>query len=106
MAFITKIGAGVDAWLDSRQSISKKIGYGYGVAISIAALGALLGLAIGSHAQQQAQEALEIAEVQQNKLNKLSLLSISLQSHPQRLLVVLQDAGGAARANLVSVRDE
>jgi two-component system NtrC family sensor kinase len=91
MAFITKIGAGVDAWLDSRQSISKKIGYGYGVAISIAALGALLGLAIGSHAQQQAQEALEIAEVQQNKLNKLSLLSISLQSHPQRLLVVLQE---------------
>lgn len=91
MAFITKIGAGVDAWLDSRQSISKKIGYGYGVAISIAALGALLGLAIGSHAQQKAQEALEVAKIQQNTLNKLSLLSLSLQSHPQRLLVVLQE---------------
>lgn len=91
MAFITKIGAGVDAWLDSRQSISKKIGYGYGVAISIAALGALLGLAVGSHSQQKAQAALEVAETQQNTLNKLSLLSLSLQSHPQRLLVVLQE---------------
>lgn len=91
MVFITKIGAGVDAWLDNRPSISKKIGYGYGVAISIAALGGLLGLAVGSYSQQKAQEALEVAEIQQNTLNRLSLLSLSLQSHPQRLLVVLQD---------------
>jgi len=73
-------------------SIAKKIGYGYGLAISIAVSGTTIGLIVGDRSQRQAQEQLKVAEIQQEIIDQLTIVTLSVQMHPQRLISVLEDS--------------
>lgn len=93
MALVTE--KRIPAWgkrLTVRFNIAKKIGYGYGLAISIALLGTGMGLIVGDYSQQKAQKQLQIAELQNSLLNELTIATLSVQMHPQRLLAVLKDS--------------
>ena len=72
--------------------IARKIGYGYGVAISIAVLGTTIGLIVGDSSQRKAHEQLKIAEIQEELIDELTVVTLSVQMHPQRLLAVLEDS--------------
>mgnify|MGYP000568362766 CR=1 FL=1 len=73
-------------------SITKKIGYGYSLAIGIAVIGTTIGLAIGDYYQGQAQKQQRIANKQQLLLHELEYAVSELRSHPQRLVTVLGDS--------------
>jgi signal transduction histidine kinase/DNA-binding NarL/FixJ family response regulator len=76
----------------ARLSIAQKIGYGYGFAISIAVLGTAVGLLVGNYYQSQAQRHLLVSDRQQNLLKDLENQVLTIRSHPQQLLTVLEES--------------
>jgi signal transduction histidine kinase len=75
-----------------RLSIAKKIGYGYTLAIGIAVLGTTIGLVTGDYYQKQAQTQMKIANKQQHLLSDLENAVNAVQSHPQRLVIILGES--------------
>nr|WP_275994320.1 ATP-binding protein [Argonema antarcticum] len=75
--------------LISRWRINQKISYGYGLAIGIAILGTVAGLATGEYYEKQAKEHLAYANEQHNLLNQLRNTSLEARLHQQRLVPVL-----------------
>ena len=75
-----------------RLSIAKKIGYGYSLAIGIAVLGTTIGLVSGDYYQKQAQKQMKIANRQQHLLSDLENAVNAVQSHPQRLVIILGES--------------
>ncbi|MEP0853514.1 MULTISPECIES: sensor histidine kinase [Cyanophyceae] len=74
------------------MSIAKKIGYGYTLAIGIAVLGTTIGLVTGDYYQKQAQTQMKIANRQQHLLSDLENAVNAVQSHPQRLVIILGES--------------
>ncbi|MEP0798794.1 ATP-binding protein [Funiculus sociatus GB2-A5] len=74
------------------MSIAKKIGYGYTLAIGIAVLGTTIGLVTGDYYQKQAQTQMKIANKQQHLLSDLENAVNAVQSHPQRLVIILGES--------------
>ncbi|MDJ1185311.1 sensor histidine kinase [Roseofilum casamattae] len=72
-------------------TISKKIGYGYAIAIGIATLGAVMGLIVGEHYQRQAKEQLARAEKQKEYLIQVENLVLKIRYHQKKLLIVLDN---------------
>ncbi|MBD1927170.1 HAMP domain-containing protein [Trichocoleus sp. FACHB-90] len=75
-----------------RLSIAKKIGYGYSLAIGIAVFGTAIGLVTGDYYQKQAQTQMKIANRQQHLLSDLENAVNAVQSHPQRLVIILGES--------------
>lgn len=75
-----------------RLSIAQKIGYGYSLAIGIAVLGTTIGLVTGDYYQKQAQTQMKIANRQQHLLSDLENAVNAVQSHPQRLVIILGES--------------
>ncbi|MBW4644180.1 MAG: HAMP domain-containing protein [Goleter apudmare HA4340-LM2] len=73
-------------------SVAKKIGYGYGLAVSIAVLGTGIGLIVGDFAQHKAQEEMQIADAQSSLISELTVMTLLVRSHPQQLLATLTDS--------------
>ncbi|MGK7924714.1 MAG: ATP-binding protein [Spirulina sp.] len=76
----------IDNW-----KISKKIGSGYAVAISIAIFGSAMGSGMGDYYQRRADRTLKGAEVQQEYLIRLENAVLNIRSHPLQLLRVIED---------------
>ncbi|MEP0876954.1 ATP-binding protein [Funiculus sociatus GB2-M2] len=74
------------------MSIAKKIGYGYSLAIGIAVFGTAIGLVTGDYYQKQAQTQMKIANRQQHLLSDLENAVNAVQSHPQRLVIILGES--------------
>jgi len=75
--------------LISRWRINQKISYGYALAIGIAILGTVAGLATGEYYEKQAKEQLAYADEQHNLLNQLKNASLEARLHQQRMVIVL-----------------
>jgi two-component system, NtrC family, sensor kinase len=69
-----------------RLSIKQKIGYGYGLTISIALLGTALGLVVGDRYQEQAKQQMVHAYEQQRLLTHLQYQVVTARSHQQGLV--------------------
>lgn len=76
----------------TRLSISKKISYGYSLAVGIAVLGTGMGMLIGNQAAEKAQQQMVIADTQEALLSDLTATTLSIRMHPQRLLAVFEDS--------------
>jgi len=75
----------------SQLSIAQKIGYGYGLAIGIAVVGASIGQTVGTVSLHKAQSQFQVADSQYSIVNELTILTLTLRSHPQQLLGTLTD---------------
>ncbi|MCT7956277.1 sensor histidine kinase [Laspinema palackyanum] len=69
-----------------RLSIKQKIGYGYGLTISIALLGTGLGLVVGDRYHNKAKQQLVHAYEQQRILTRLQYEVVTARSHQQGLV--------------------
>lgn len=78
--------------LSDNWSISKKISYGYTVAISIAFIGATSGLLIAYRYETLAQEQLNLSYQKQSLLKNLENTITRVRLHPQKLVTVLEDS--------------
>ena len=74
--------------LGIRRKISKKIGYGYAIAIGMAIIGTSTGLLIGSYYSRKAQARADVFTQKQELLEMLNSQVLGLQLHPSRLLAV------------------
>ncbi len=78
--------------LSDNWSISKKISYGYTVAISIAFIGTTSGLLIAYRYETLAQEQLNLSYQKQSLLKNLENTITRVRLHPQKLVTVLEDS--------------
>ena len=74
-----------------RLNIRNKIGLGYGIAVGIAVLGTLAGLAIGDYYQGQALQQRKIAAQQKTLLTALDLAVMDARVQQQQLIPLLAD---------------
>ena len=74
-----------DIRLSNNWNIAKKIGYGYTIAIGIAVLGGVIGLAIGDYYQRQADRRLHWVHKQQKSLKSLENTVLNIRYHPLKL---------------------
>lgn len=81
----------VISWL-SDFNIARKIGCGYSLAIGIAVLGTTVGLIAGDYYQRKAQKQLLQVSRQHNLFDELEQTLLTIRSHPQELIAVLEDS--------------
>ena len=74
--------------------IGQKIGFGYGLAISIAILGSISGFAVGEWQREDAAQQQKIAHHQQLLLHNLQSAGLEARSHALRLPAVLGSTAG------------
>jgi len=70
-------------------TITKKIGYGYSLAVGIAVLGTTVGLIVGDYYQIQAQDELRFIQNEYSLLKELESAIWQVQFHPQQLAGVV-----------------
>ncbi len=70
-------------------TITKKIGYGYSLAVGIAVLGTTAGLILGDYYHKQAAQELKVIQNELNLLKDLESAIWQVQFHPQQLASVV-----------------
>lgn len=83
-------------WLRHRVrnlKISKKISYGYALSLGVAISGTCLGLGVAHWQGQAASRQFGLAERHLTTLYQLDRELLDMRSHPQRLLLSLDEAG-------------
>ncbi len=86
---------GILSWLKhsiANLAIAQKIGYGYALAIGLAVSGTAIGSIVGDRYQNQAENQLIVANRQQNLLGELDNAVLTVRSHPQQLVAVVEDS--------------
>lgn len=78
--------------LSHNWNISKKISYGYALAVSITFIGTTCGLLLAYHYETIAQKKLNLSYQQQSLLKDLENAITRVRLHPQRLVTVLESS--------------
>lgn len=79
-------------WFFRRIGIAHKIGLGYLAAISVSAVGIILGLSLGNYYEQQAHQNSKLADQQIYLLYQLETSVLQVRSHPKMLIIVAGDS--------------
>jgi diguanylate cyclase (GGDEF)-like protein len=85
----------IPTWIEqliANFTITKKISYGYSLALSVVILGTSAGLIIGNSYEAKARTRLLLAEGQIQIFHRLQSAVLEVRSHPRMLLTVLEDS--------------
>jgi two-component system, NtrC family, sensor kinase len=85
-----RLGRKVSRWFN-RLSLSHKIGYGYGLALSVAILGTTMGFLVADRSQQQAQAAKEDAEDELELVHRLQIALLAMDVSQKDAILVASD---------------
>ncbi|MBW4486958.1 MAG: HAMP domain-containing protein [Trichocoleus desertorum ATA4-8-CV12] len=75
----------------TRLGIGQKIGYGYAIALGVAALGTTIGFVVGDRFQHAALERHNQAEEEVRLLHRLQASILQARTHQQQLIPLTQD---------------
>ena len=75
----------------ANSKISRKIGCGYALTLSVAAIGAVLGLSAGEYYQTKAQEKLVLVSHKKHVVHNLKIHVLIMRLHPQQLITVVDN---------------